>query len=74
MDLGFTLKDVIVVVFIAGGLYAKLQMISKDIRRLEQKQDRYNNLQERVLKQEIWAKMHQKEHEQCRNLEPVAKN
>ncbi|MBR2504834.1 MAG: hypothetical protein IKB61_02715 [Elusimicrobiaceae bacterium] len=61
MDLGFTLKDIIVVIFIAGGLYAKLQAIGRDIKRLEKKQDRYNNLQERTLKLEVWSQMHEKE-------------
>ena len=61
MDLGFTIKDIIVVIFIAGGLYAKLQAIGRDIKRLEKKQDRYNNLQERTLKLEVWAEMHEKE-------------
>lgn len=61
MDLGFTIKDIIVVIFIAGGLYAKLQAIGRDIKRLEKKQDRYNNLQERTLKLEVWSQMHEKE-------------
>ena len=64
MDLGFTLKDILVVIFIAGGLYAKLQAIGRDIKRLEKKQDKYNNLQERMLKQELWSQMHEKE---CHN-------
>ena len=61
MDLGFTLKDIIVVIFIAGGLYAKLQAIGRDIKRLGKKKDRYNNLQERTLKLEVWSQMHEKE-------------
>lgn len=61
MDLGFTIKDIIVVIFIAGGLYAKLQAIGRDIKRLEKKQDRYNNLQERMVKQEVLTKTHQQE-------------
>lgn len=64
-ELGLTWKEIIIAVFVAGGIWAQLQAIRRDIKRLEQKQDRYNNLQERVLKQEMWAKMHQREHEQC---------
>ena len=36
------------VVFAAGIVWAKLEAIQKDIARLEKKQDRYNNLQERT--------------------------
>lgn len=36
------------VVFAAGVVWAKLEAIQKDIARLERKQDRYNNLQERT--------------------------
>lgn len=35
-------------VFAAGVVWAKLEAIQKDIARLEKKQDRYNNLQERT--------------------------
>ena len=62
MELGFTWKEIIVVVFIAGGLWAQMQAIRKDIRRLEKKQDKYNNLQERTHDLEMWKKYHEKEH------------
>lgn len=63
MELGFTWKEVLVVVFIAGGIWAQLQAIRKDIKRLEKKQDRYNNLQERTHDLEMWKKYHEKEHQ-----------
>lgn len=62
MELGFTWKEVIIVVFIAGGLWAQMQAIRKDIRRLEKKQDKYNNLQERTHDLEMWKQYHEREH------------
>lgn len=62
-DIGITWQEIIVAVFVAGGFYAQFKAIRSDIRRLEKKQDKYNNLQERMLKQELWTKMHEKEHE-----------
>ena len=59
------LWKVALAIFAAGGFWAELKAIRKDIKRLEMKQDKYNTLQERILKQELWAKMHEKEHEQC---------
>ena len=52
-------------IFAAGGFWNELKAIRKDIKRLEIKQDKYNTLQERMIKQEMWSKMHQREHEQC---------
>ncbi len=37
-------------VFAAGGVWSELRAIRKDLSRLEEKQDRYNHLQERVVK------------------------
>lgn len=51
------------VIFGAGAFWGELKAIRKDIRRLEQKQDKYNTLQERTLKLEVWQKMHIKEHD-----------
>ncbi len=48
------------VVFFAGMFWAELKAIRKDIKRLESKQDKYNTLQERTLKLEMWK-------EQCQN-------
>lgn len=42
-------------------LSGELKGIQKDIKRLEEKQDKYNNLQERTLKNEMEIK-HIKEH------------
>ena len=45
------------VVFCAGGFYysmrAELKAIHNSIKRLEEKQDKYNHLQERVLRLEV---------------------
>ncbi len=41
------------IVFACGAFYAELKAIRKDISRLEKKQERYNNLQERVLRNEL---------------------
>ena len=49
------------IVFGAGVFYAELKAIRKDIARLEKKQDKYNTLQERTLKLEVWKD------ELCRN-------
>lgn len=49
------------IVFGAGVFYAELKAIRKDIARLEKKQDKYNTLQERTLKLEVWKE------EICRN-------
>lgn len=50
------------VVFACGGVYAELKAIRKDIKRLEEKQDKYNNLQERTHCLELWKEYHEKEH------------
>ena len=47
-------------VFAAGAVWGELKAIRKDIARLEEKQDRYNHLQERVAKLE--AKLDQSIH------------
>lgn len=49
------------IVFFAGMFWAELKAIRKDIARLEKKQDKYNTLQERTLKLEVWKE------EICRN-------
>ena len=51
------------VVFACGVIYGELKAIRKDISRLEQKQDKYNNLQERCRTLELWREFHEKEHE-----------
>ena len=47
------LWKVIVAVFVAGGFWNELKAIRRDIKRLEKKQDAYNTLQERMIKQEV---------------------
>lgn len=41
------------IVFAAGAIYSELKAIRKDITRLEEKQEKYNNLQTRVLRNEM---------------------
>ena len=40
------------IIFAAGAVWGELKAIRKDIARLEEKQDRYNHLQERVARLE----------------------
>ena len=47
-----TLWKIAAVIFAAGAVWGELKAIRKDIARLEEKQDRYNHLQERVAKLE----------------------
>lgn len=49
------LWELAAVVFAAGAVWSELKAVRKDIARLEEKQDKYNHLQERVAKLE--AKM-----------------
>jgi hypothetical protein len=50
-----TIWKIVGIVFAAGAFWQELRAIRKDIARLEEKQDKYNNLQIRVAKLE--AKM-----------------
>ena len=52
--IGVTWKEVLVAAFMAGGVWFELKAIRRDIKRLEQKQDKYNNLQERTHLLELW--------------------
>lgn len=56
------------VVFAAGAIWSELKAIRRDIKRLEVKQDKYNTLQERTLKLEIWKE------DVCRNSQTQANN
>ena len=49
------LWELAAIVFAAGAVWSELKAVRKDIARLEEKQDKYNHLQERVAKLE--AKM-----------------
>ena len=66
-DMGLIWK-VAGVVFACGVIYGELKAIRKDIARLETKQDKYNHLQERVLKLETWSEIHNRECS-CRDSE-----
>ena len=59
-ELGFTWKEILLAVFVAGGFWAELKAIRKDIARLEKKQDKYNNLQERTHILELWRERQEK--------------
>ena len=47
-----TIWKILGIVFAAGAFWQELRAIRKDIARLEEKQDKYNHLQERVAKLE----------------------
>lgn len=44
--------ELVAITFAAGAVWGELKAIRKDIARLEEKQDRYNHLQERVARLE----------------------
>ena len=46
------LWELAAVIFAAGAVWSELKAIRKDIARLEEKQDKYNHLQERVTRLE----------------------
>lgn len=57
-----TILQVAAIVFGAGIFYAKLGAIQNDIKRLEEKQEKYNQLQERTHTLELWKEYHEREH------------
>lgn len=61
-----TIWKIAALIFAAGAFWSELKAIRKDLARLEQKQDKYNNLQERTHDLEMWKQYHEKEHI-CRN-------
>lgn len=46
------LWELAAVIFAAGAVWSELKQVRKDIARLEEKQDKYNHLQERVARLE----------------------
>ena len=58
--IGVTWKEILAVAFMAGGLWFELKAIRRDIKRLERKQDKYNNLQERTHLLELWRQEHER--------------
>ena len=50
IDLVNLIWELAAVIFAAGAVWNELKAIRKDIARLEQKQDKYNHLQERVAR------------------------
>lgn len=60
LELGITWKEVLMVAFMAGCVWLELKAIRRDIKRLEIKQDKYNNLQERTLRLEVWKEEQEK--------------
>ena len=53
-----TVWKILGVVFACGMVWAELKAIRKDIARLEEKQDKYNNLQERTRVLEVKVANH----------------
>lgn len=53
-----TIWKLLIVVFAAGVVWSELKAIRKDIARLEEKQDKYNTLQERTRVLEVVVKNH----------------
>ena len=51
-----TIWKVAALIFAAGAVWGELKAIRKDIARLEAKQDKYNNLQERTRVLEVEVK------------------
>ena len=49
-----------------GIVVAELRGIRKDISRLEKKQDKYNNLQERTHDLEMWKQYHEQKHNEVK--------
>lgn len=48
-----TIWKIAALIFAAGAFWSELKAIRKDLARLEQKQDKYNNLQERTRVLEV---------------------
>lgn len=67
-QLGITGKDIIYLAFLGGFIWAQFKGIRKDIARLEEKQDKYNNLQERTHDLEMWKQYHEKEHDNAKQV------
>ena len=61
--------EILGIVFAAGVFYAKLDGISKDVRRLEKEQKKYNDLQMRTHDLEMWKQYHEEQHKQVVNNE-----
>lgn len=59
--------EILGVVFAAGMFYAKLESISKDVRRLEKEQKKYNDLQMRTHDLEMWKQYHEEQHKSGNN-------
>ncbi len=53
-----TVWKILGIVFACGMVWGELKAIRKDIARLEQKQDKYNNLQERTRVLEVKIENH----------------
>ena len=60
IEIGISWREIIIAAFVVGGLWAELRAIRKDIARLEAKQDKYNNLQERTHILELWRQEQEK--------------
>ena len=56
--------EILGVIFAAGIFYGKMDSISKDIRRLEKEQKKYNDLQMRTHDLEMWKQYHELQHKE----------
>ena len=59
--------EILGVIFAAGIFYGKMESISKDIRRLEKEQKKYNDLQMRTHDLEMWKQYHELVHQGGKN-------
>lgn len=62
-----TVWKILGVVFACGMVWAKLESIQRDIKRLERKQEKYNQLQERTHDLEMWKQYHLEQHKGAAN-------
>ena len=56
--------EILGVIFAAGIFYGKMESISKDIKRLEKAQLKYNDLQMRTHDLEMWKQYHEQQHKE----------
>ena len=65
-ELGLSWQELVSSIFALAFVWYEVKSLRRDIHRLEKKQDKYNNLQERTHDLEIWRKFHEKEHDNAK--------
>lgn len=65
-ELGLSWQELVSFIFALAFVWYEVKSLRRDIHRLEKKQDKYNNLQERTHDLEIWRKFHEKEHDNAK--------